>query len=163
MAFIYQAVNTKNGKSYVGRTSYERLRQREATHWWYANNKEYNHPFPNALRKYGRDAFDWLVLEECNKEEQGTREVYWIDKIQPEYNATLGGDGGSYGIPCSEEKKKILSKAVAKSVINLDTEEVFDSLQEAADFAGVSVPMISMVCSGRRKTAGSYRWKLFDK
>ena len=161
MAFIYRAVNIENGKSYIGRTSYNRLRQRESTHWWYAKNKPHNHPFPNALSKYGRDAFDWIVLEECSKEEQGVREVYWIDKIKPEYNVTLGGDGGSYGIPCSEEKKKILSKAVAKPVINLDTEEVYDSLQDAADFAGVSVSMISMVCSGKRKTAGGYRWSKY--
>jgi group I intron endonuclease len=163
MAYIYQVTNKVNGKKYIGRTTYKRLRQRESTHWWYANNRRYNHPFPNALIKYGRDSFDWTVLEECSKEDQGIREIYWIDKIKPEYNATLGGDGGSYGVPCSEEKKRILSKAVAKSVINIDTEEVFDSLQEAADFANVSVSMISMACSGKKKSAGGYRWRLLDK
>jgi len=160
VAFIYQAVNKENGKSYIGQTTYKKLRSRISTHIHYALHGGNNLPFCNAIRKYGRDAFDWIILEECSKEDRGVREIYWIDKIKPEYNVTLGGDGGSYGIPCSEETRKKISKAVAKSVINLDTEEVFDSLQEAADFAGVSVSMISMACSGRRKTAGGYQWTL---
>lgn len=123
--------------------------------------KNTNTPFPYALIKYGRDRFDWIVLEECSKEDQGAREMYWIDKIKPEYNVTLGGDGGTLGHPCGEETREKISKAVAKSVVCLDTEEVFDSMQEAADFAGVSVGMISYACSGKRKTAGGYRWSKY--
>ena len=163
MAFIYQAINQKNGKSYIGQTTYKKLRSRISTHIHYALHGGNNLPFCNAIRKYGRDAFDWIVLEECSKEVRSAREIYWIDKIKPEYNVTLGGDGGTLGHPCSDKTRDKISKAVAKSVINLDTEEVFDSLQDAANFTGVSVSMISMACSGKRKTAGSYRWKLIDK
>ena len=160
MAFIYQAVNKVNGKSYIGQTTYNKLYKRINTHWWYANRRDNNLPFCNALRMYGKKGFDWIVLEECSKEDRGAREMYWIDKIKPEYNVTTGGDGGRSGIPCGEETRAKISKAVAKSVVCLDTEEVFDSMQEAADFAGVSVGMISYACSGKRKTAGGYRWTL---
>lgn len=158
MAFIYRAVNKTNGKSYIGQTTYERLSQRINTHWWYANNKNTNLPFPNALRKYGRESFTWEILEECDTDQRGDREVFWIDKIKPEYNATLGGDGGTLGRPCSEETRNKISKGNSKKVINLDTGEVFDSLQDAAEFAGVSVGLISCVCSGKKKSAGGYKW-----
>ena len=163
MAYIYQATNKVNGKKYIGQTTYDKLRKRIGTHLHYAKTSGSNLPFPNALRKYGRENFDWTILEECDKEIRGEREIYWIDKIKPEYNVTLGGDGGTLGNPCSEETKLKISKSVSKSVINIDTEEVFDSLQEAADFANVSVSMISYTCSGKRKSAGGYRWRLLDK
>ena len=158
MAYIYQATNKVNGKKYIGQTTYDKLRKRIGTHLHYAKTSGSNLPFPNALRKYGRENFDWTILEECDKEIRGEREVHWIDKIKPEYNATLGGDGGTLGHPCSEEKKRKLSKAVSKPVINLDTGEIFDSMADAAASVNVCVAMISFACSGKKKAAGGYRW-----
>ena len=121
MAYIYQATNKVNGKKYIGQTTYDKLRKRIGTHWHYAKTSGSNLPFPNALRKYGKDNFYWIVLEECNTEERGEREVYWIDKVKPEYNATKGGDGGSLGNPCSDKTKKLISEGVSKKVKCLDT------------------------------------------
>ncbi len=162
MAYIYQATNKVNGKRYIGQTTYDKLSKRINTHWHYAKTSGSNLPFPNALRKYGRENFNWSILEECDKEVRGEREVYWIDKVKPEYNATKGGDGGTLGNPCSDETRKLISKGVSKKVKCIDTEEVFDSLQEASEWAGVSVGMISYACSGKRKTAGGYKWALIN-
>ena len=40
----------------------------------------------------------------------------------------------------------------------VETGEVFCSVKKAAEFAGVSRSMISMVITNKRKTAGGYHW-----
>ena len=91
MSKIYKVTNKENGKFYIGRTSYKKLYMRKASHKWYANHMNTNLPFPNALRKYGVDGFVWEILEECDDNKAGEREMYYILELNPQYNATLGG------------------------------------------------------------------------
>lgn len=52
-------------------------------------------PINNAIKKYGSENFKISVLEIVNnREELNSREMFWIDKIKPEYNISKGGDGG---------------------------------------------------------------------
>jgi group I intron endonuclease len=155
MAYIYQATNKVNGKKYIGQTTYDKLRKRISTHWWYANNSDSNLPFPNALRKYGKDNFDWTILEECNTDQRGQREMYWIDKIKPEYNATLGGDGGSLGRPCPEHVKEATRQARIVSVMDKTTGKTYSSMKEAREDTGVSESIISRHIN---KYQGQKRW-----
>ncbi|WNL51065.1 intron-encoded endonuclease [Synechococcus phage S-CREM2] len=157
MAFIYKATNNKTGKSYVGRTSYARLSARIANHYYQARHKDHNIPFHNALRKYEREDFDWTILEECGKEEAGSREIYWIEQVNPEYNATRGGDGGTYGRECSEETRKKIAEGVGKKVRCIDTGVVYESAYEATRQTGLSG--ISRCCRGYSKTSGGLRWE----
>ena len=143
MAYIYQATNKVNGKKYIGQTSYLKLYKRINTHWWYANNRNSNLPFPNALRKYGKKGFDWIILEECSKEEKGEREVYWINKVKPEYNATLGGDGGTLGRPCPEHVKEATRQSRIIKVKDNTTGKIYNSMKEAEEDTGVLVSSIS--------------------
>ena len=46
----------------------------------------------------------------------------------------------------------------ARQVICLDTGVIYAALKDATRAAGVSHSKISLVCSGKRKTAGGYRW-----
>lgn len=48
-----------------------------------------------------------------------------------------------------------------RKVINLDTEEIFNSIQDAADEYNLKHTHISRVCRGGRKTTGGYRWAYF--
>jgi len=143
MAYIYQATNKVNGKKYIGQTSYLKLYKRINTHWWYANNRNSNLPFPNALRKYGKKGFDWIILEECSKEEKGEREVYWINKVKPEYNATLGGDGGTLGRPCPKHVKEATRQSRIIKVKDNTTGKIYNSMKEAEEDTGVLVSSIS--------------------
>lgn len=61
-------------------------------------------------------------------------------------------------LKASEHSKNIDRSYIMKKVINLDTLEVFDSIKQAADWAGVSDSNISAVCRGKSKTSGGYRW-----
>ena len=143
MAYIYKATNNVNGKCYIGQTTYDKLYKRINTHWWYANNRDTNLPFSNALRKYGREGFTWEILEECDTDQRGDREVFWIDKIKPEYNATLGGDGGTLGHPCPEHVKEATRQARIVKVKDTHTGKVYNSQTEASEDTGVMVSSIS--------------------
>ena len=147
MAYIYKATNKENGKFYIGKTNRPKLHMRISTHMYYANHKNSNLPFSNALRKYGRDGFCWEIIDECSKENIGEREIYWIDKLKPEYNVTLGGDGGRYGIPCPEHVKEAARQSRNKSVIDTRTGIVYESATVAAKELGMSRCSISRSCA----------------
>ena len=88
---IYRALNTFNGKSYIGATK-QSLKQRIASHLNSALKPQSK--FHRAIRKYGRDLFDWGVIEDCNSVEQlEERERYWIlafDSKNLGYNTSDG-------------------------------------------------------------------------
>lgn len=142
MYYIYKATNILNNKFYIGRCVGD-IKIREYKHWWYANNKTSNMPFPNALRKYGRNNFKWEVIENCVKETVSEREIYWIKELNPHYNATLGGDGGRLGIPCPEHVKEATRKSKIVSVRDRKTGKIYNSMKEAREDTGVLESSIS--------------------
>ena len=161
MSYIYKATNKVNGKFYIGRTNYKRLTSRIATHMWYARHVDSNLPFANALRKYDREGFTWEVLEECDEDVVGEREIYWIEELQPYYNVTKGGDGGRSGVPCPEHVREATSKANSKAIKCVETGVIYKSAREAGRqlndpklYSG-----ISNVLRGKVERAGGYRWE----
>lgn len=56
-----------------------------------------------------------------------------------------------------------IPKNNSKSVICLDTNEVFSSVVEAANKKKISNVDISKCCTEKRKTAGKYHWMFYDK
>lgn len=102
MGYIYKITNTVNGKIYIGQTR-NRVQTRWTNHVTCAKNqthKDYNIPFHNAIRKYGRSAFQVDIIEECDNSLLNDRETYWIAQFQSNdkdkgYNLSFGGSGGS--------------------------------------------------------------------
>lgn len=98
MAYIYKITNKINGNIYIGQTI-QTLTQRWCNHVYAAlteGHKDYTCPLHNAIRKYGEENFEKIILEECSIEELNDREKYWIqyyNSYNNGYNATLGGDG----------------------------------------------------------------------
>lgn len=68
------------------------------------------------------------------------------------------------GQKCGCPKCKIdkISKLSRKKIVNLDTNEVYDSAKSAATAAGVCPSAISNACRGVSQTAGGYHWKYLD-
>ena len=92
---IYQITNTITNKKYVGKTI-QKVEKRFQQHIRYS--KKHNTKLSNAIKKYGKDNFIIEILETCDDEKHlNEREIYWILKILPEYNMTLGGEGVSCG------------------------------------------------------------------
>ena len=93
---IYMAVNTVNGKAYVGQTRTS-LERRKAQHLSNVRCLCDTH-FHRALRKHGEDTFTWCVLEDGIPEAKlSEREQHWIantDAFHYGYNSTTGGEGG---------------------------------------------------------------------
>jgi len=88
--YIYKVLNKQNYHWYVGYTNNPKRRWNDHKS---AANRE-NSRFYNALRKYGKDQFEFYVLEELpSAEEAKYRERELIAEFSPEYNTTSGGDG----------------------------------------------------------------------
>lgn len=65
----------------------------------------------NALKKYGYDDFDKIVIEECSKNACEIREPHWIEfynAVNDGYNLRTGGRSGG---KLSEETRKKMSLA----------------------------------------------------
>ncbi len=119
---IYQATNTVNGKIYIGATVQE-FKQRRSSHRYRASSVGQRSlvPFHKAIRKYGFDAFEWDILEECDSLGSLLRaECKWIsDKDSMDryvgYNRTEGGGGSTGWIPSEETRKKMSAALIGRA------------------------------------------------
>ena len=100
MAYIYGIKNRINEKWYVGQSIYfpkERWRMEIAGY------ESHNMVISKAIKKYGVENFDFLILEEVEEEKLDEREIYWIenkDSYLHGYNSTRGGKSHiGYRIP----------------------------------------------------------------
>lgn len=116
MALVYEARNRVNGKRYIGitRTS---LEQRVYAHIWNATaTTKAAKPwgvFSKAIRKYGKHAFEFRVLEEGLTFEQAlVRERGLIAQQKPEYNVSAGGYGPN-GLKWTEERRIRTAKSLS--------------------------------------------------
>lgn len=184
---IYKVTNRINGKVYIGQTT-KTLQRRWTKHCIAA--KSDNIPFHAAIRKYGAENFIVEQIDvAANIDELNKKEVYWIkhyNSMLPNgYNACEGGNGMS-GFKVSEKTKVKLryshlgKKASAetkakmsvaqkglnhwgiKKVMCIDTGEVFEYINLAAEKYHVNKSNIVQVCKGKRLTAGGYRWQYAD-
>ena len=92
--FVYTATNTVNGKLYHGKT--ECLQRRRRDHERDAKIGS-DLPFHRAIRKYGKESFDWTVVGEFALEsEANAMEIRLIADLPAHggYNVAAGGDGG---------------------------------------------------------------------
>ena len=92
---IYLHKNKINNKIYIGQTC-----QKPEKRWDYGcGYKRHNLHFYNAIKKYGWNNFEHIILEDCLSLEQANeREQYWIkyynsNQEEKGYNLTAGGDG----------------------------------------------------------------------
>ena len=95
MTGIYKYTNKKNGKIYIGRSVNIAKRK-----WEHLNKPSPYSYFDLTLKKIGEEAFDFEVIEECERNELKEREKYWIayynccvlDNREGGYNLTHGGE-----------------------------------------------------------------------
>ena len=86
MVGIYKITNLVNGKIYIGQSI--NIDKRIKEHFWKASNEKdisYNSALHLAIRKYGKENFQWEILEECKVDNIDEREKFYIK----EYNSVL--------------------------------------------------------------------------
>lgn len=117
MTGIYIITNTIDGKRYIGQSI--DIKRRFWDHRCISH--EENRHLRYAMKKYGKEAFKYEILEECEYEKLDEREIYYIDKLKPEYNVSYGGQRTMKRLP--DETKEILSKKAKKQWDNKTDEE----------------------------------------
>lgn len=91
---IYLLRNAVNGKVYVGQSVNTRNRWNE--HRKSANRGTKTHLY-DAMRKYGLDSFEFMLVEECGPIQLDERETFWMDFYRARedgYNQMPAGQGG---------------------------------------------------------------------
>jgi group I intron endonuclease len=117
IGIIYKVTNKFNNKSYIGKTQ-SKLSKRKSQHLRQSlkeSNK--NNKFYNAIKKYGKDSFEWNSICTCvtSKEDLCELEKYFInifDSYYNGYNSTFGGDS-SGGF---KHKKETIEKIRLNSI-----------------------------------------------
>ncbi|WP_273706086.1 GIY-YIG nuclease family protein [Leuconostoc mesenteroides] len=99
--FLYKHINKKNGKVYIGITKDPAKRWSFNGIYYRPKGKENpNRPFWNAIKKYGFDNFEHIILESgLTFEEAIEREIKTIAQYKATdssfgYNVSKGGGGG---------------------------------------------------------------------
>lgn len=114
MIGIYKITKKENGKAYIGQSN--NIERRFTQHCY--KGEKARIPLDVAIKKYGKDAFTFEVIEECTPEQLNERESYWIkyyDTVKNGYNCSEGGDQQSTG------ENNGRSKLTEKDIIKIRT------------------------------------------
>ncbi len=94
---VYQIYCLASQKCYIG--SATNLRRRWFSHRWaLRRNKHRNQHLQNAWNKYGETMFDCVVIEHTNKDQNLSREQYYLDLLcpfRPEVGYNIGKVAGA--------------------------------------------------------------------
>ena len=108
-----------------------------------------------AIIKYGKEAFSYKILKECDSiEEMNTWECQLISQYNPRYNIALGG---SSGLGHSEKTRKLIGDIQKKKIECVTDGICFNSVIEAEAFYNTA-GTIGRVAKGHRK---AFRGKQF--
>lgn len=103
MKGIYLITNKISGNKYVGLSI--NIQRRFSEH---RSKKKLKTKIGQAFKKYSVNDFIFEILEFVdNIEDLPKKEIFWIDKLKPEYNMNKGGCGNC-GMIVSNETKQIL-------------------------------------------------------
>lgn len=153
---IYMILNITNRKMYIG--SSVDISNRWKTHQSdLMRNKHCNFHLQKAFDKYGKENFQFSILELCDKNQLQEREGHWCTIFNTHnkskgYNLAAVRNG-----PSSEEFKKLQSsRAKNKKRVWLTDRQgnilnVFESIRQASTILGTSVDHTQSLTNGKVK------------
>jgi len=173
MGYIYRISKKDTGKSYIGQTVEKNVNTRWRSHLKNNSNCIY---LRNALKKHGKDAFNFDVICEVSNDLLGELEDQYIDMydcIVPKgYNLRKGGIGGGHH---HEETKRKISEILKngrartnpefhmKPVSQYTKDDVFVrsyfSCTDAGRAMECDASQIIGVCKGKRPSCRGFKWK----
>ena len=173
---IYCIINIESGKRYIGSSLniYQRLLCHRSL---LRNQKHENRKLQSAWNKHKEELFDYYILEFCDKENLITREQFYIDTLNPEYNLILKVER----VEMSEESKKLMSESRRRGIINgtvtFTTKKIYkydldgnflceyNDLRSATTDCKLNVSQITKVLSGQHKRSRNFMWRreFFEK
>lgn len=150
---IYKIENIINKKIYIGQSI--EIEKRWKKH---LSTKD-NFLIHKAIQKYGKNNFNFSILEECDINSLDERECYWINyynSIVPNgYNMISGGSNGAG-----------LAKGIKVVQYSLQGEYIqeYDSALQASNLTGIDHWSICACCRKEYKHSGGFQWRyIFDK
>lgn len=186
---VYKHTCRLNGKSYVGQSSKPSLGiddpQKLLKVRWQGHCAAARYGskliFHRAIMKYGKESFDYEVLEICNSLEHVLeREVFWIDKLNTfgsGYNLTCGGQ---YCVVTDEIREKMrkagrevmarpeVLKKKSKRVAQIEPSTgeivaVYSSVRNAYRQTGINHGNICSCAREKGKNViGGFKWNFVD-
>lgn len=168
---IYKCTNKLNGKSYIGQTI-QKFSRRKQMHLLYATNEKYygkfNCQFYQAIRKYGKDSFDWSIIAECdNIQELNDKEKYYIefyDTMKNGYNLTTGGEN----FIRTQETKDKYSELFKGRIVSEETRKKLSEARKGKKFTEEHKKNLSLSQKGKesplkgRKLSDETKKKMSD-
>lgn len=118
------------------------------------------------------DSFLDILFEEWHPTKNGGRnlidftpgssaKVWWkCSKCGNEFNCSIKTRKNGGG--CSVCGRKSTNVAKYKKVRNVDTDEIFESINSAAQFYRINRTSITQCVRGKSKTAGGYKWEYYS-
>lgn len=151
MGIIYKVENLINHKIYIGQTI--KTAQERWNHHLCEASLGSELYFHRALRKYGKDNFNWSIIEEIDNNKLNEKEIYWIsyyNSYKNGYNLTPGGD--------NPPRNDI-------QIICLETQIIYPSSADAGRQTNINACHIAECARGAkfRVTAGGYHWMRLDE
>ena len=187
---IYEIKNLANDKVYVGQAIniYKRWKEHIKD---LEENKHYNLHLQRSWNLYGKESFEFLILEECPQDELNQKEMFYVEKFDSYsngYNQTRGGDG-SLGYKHNDEiiekmrniqqerfqdieNRKALSEAhefESLPILQIDFEGNVIQRWNSANWAAKMLNLNAVaICNAlkhrqRKKTYGGYIWIYDDE
>lgn len=141
---IYCIQNKINGKRYIGQS--KNIKRRINEHFKEAFRpkcESYNYPIKQAIRKYGKENFRVIILEECDEAKLDEREIYWIDffaSVRNGYNISSGGIANDGGVK--------LNRDIANQIIDLLKNTTIE-IKDIAKKFGITSANVSQINHGK--------------
>lgn len=172
---IYCHIHRESGRRYVGLTK-KTWRKRWNQHVYTSGKSVKNgiSHFANAIRKYGKEAFDHEVLEISNSlEEANAREQYWIEFYDTRnpvkgFNLALGGHYSSHPIKNPWDRPEYRAKCTGR-VLSLKQRAAISSRMTGQEKSSDVKKKISASLRGRtlsdetkKKISESGKGKILD-
>lgn len=171
MTGIYAIHNIVSGEYYIGQA--QDINDRWIKHRSrLKNNNHENSHLQNSYNKYGKDSFEYLIIEECEIDCLDEKEIMYIQKYDSYnngYNQDLGGKGCRGYKHTEEEILKMRMVQNPKAVLQIDMDlnivNRWCSASQAGKALNISIRGIKAVCErvNRQKTLGGYYWIYEDE
>lgn len=133
---VYCHTNKINGKRYIGITQ-NKPNRRWQNGYGYKNRNSY---FYNAIRKYGWENFEHIILEEnLTRKEASEKEKYYIRLYNTNnenygYNITSGGDNNFTRNKLTEEQRINISNKTKEAMNSVEIREYMLKVYNSEDW-----------------------------
>jgi len=115
--------------------------------------------YPNLLEEWD---YEKNTINPFNVTPGSNKVAYWKCNVCGyEWNCVIKSRIKGHGCPkCGIDRAR---KAKFKKVLNIDTNEIYESVDEAAKINKINRICISNCCKQKQKSAGGYHWKYVDE